>query len=64
MCNNGRELYKKESNEYVLIIANLLKYGKQKCMSMLILSRFSVKFVLQYSTDVGNIFYICSVIVR
>ena len=39
--------------------ADLSEYDKQKCMSMLILSRFSVKFVSQYSTDVGNIFYIC-----
>ena len=42
--------------------ANLSEYGKQSCSSMLILSRFSVKFVSQYSTDVGNIFYICGVI--
>ena len=44
--------------------ADLSEYDKQKCMSMLILSRFSVKFVSQYSTDVGNIFYICGVIGR
>ena len=43
-------------------VANLSKYGKQSCSSMLILSRFSVKFVLQYSTDVENIFYLCGVI--
>lgn len=44
--------------------ASLSKYGKQKYGSMLILSGFNVKFVLQYSTDVGNIFYICVIIVR
>ena len=43
-------------------VANLSKYDKQSCSSMLILSRFSVKFVLQYSTDVENIFYLCGVI--
>ena len=43
-------------------VANLSEYGKQKCKSMLILSRFSVKFVSQYSTDVENIFYLCGVI--
>ena len=43
-------------------VANLSKYDKQNCSSMLILSRFSVKFVSQYSTDVENIFYICGVI--
>ena len=29
---------------------------------MLILSRFNVKFVGQYSTNVENIFYLCQVI--
>ena len=31
---------------------------------MLTLKRFNIKFVLQYSTDVENIFYICGVIAR